>query len=252
MKLRTLLVLLLVLGGTALCVRLGFWQLSRLAEKRAMNAALREAIAAPPIEAGGAAPPLERVRGRRVRLTGHFDQSRQILLSGRAKGGSPGVHVVTPLRLAMDSTAVLVDRGWLYSPDAAHARPQDHSEPGERVVIGLADSIARARPGGMWLEFERDSVTLWSARALDLDSLAARLPYAVAPYVVRELPGPGVPADPARMEPRPFNEFEHVSYAIQWFLFGSILLFGSALLAWSRRRGPLKLVPPAPRAGGPE
>jgi surfeit locus 1 family protein len=251
MKPRTLLIALLVLGGTALCVRLGFWQLSRLAEKRALNAALREAIAAPPIEAGGAALPLDRVRGRRVRFTGRFDESRQILLSGRAKGGSPGVHVVTPLRLPMDSTAVLVDRGWLYSPDAAHARPQDHPESGERVVVGIADSIAHAHAGA-WLEFERDSVTLWSARALDSDSLAARLPYPVAPYVVRELPGPGVPADPARMEPRPYNEFEHVSYAIQWFLFGSILLFGSALLAWSRRRGHLKLVPPIPRAGGPE
>jgi surfeit locus 1 family protein len=251
MKPRTLLVLLLVLGGTALCVRLGFWQLSRLAEKRALNAALREAIAAPPIEAGGAAPPIDRVRGRRVRLSGRFDQSRQILLSGRAKGGSPGVHVVTPLRLPMDSTAVLVDRGWLYSPDAAHARPQDHSEPGERVIVGLADPIVRARARA-WLEFERDSVTLWSARALDPDSLAARLPYPVAPYVVRELPGPGVPGEPARMEPRPYYEFEHVSYAIQWFLFGAILLFGSALLARSRRRGKLKLVPPLPRAGGPE
>jgi cytochrome oxidase assembly protein ShyY1 len=29
----------------------------------------------------------------------------------------------------------------------------------------------------------------------------------------------------------------HLGYAVQWFLFGAILLGGSAILAWSRRRG---------------
>lgn len=248
MRPRTLLALALVLLGTGVCARLGFWQLSRLAEKRAANAALRRALEAPPVVAEGAPPPLASVEQHRVQLSGRFDERVHILLSGRARGGSPGVHVVTPFLTAGDSAAVLVDRGWLFAPDAARARPQDHPEPPGRAVLGVARAIVRGQQGTPWrtLVTEPDTITLWSARTLDLDSLASRLPYAVAAYVVAELPGPGVPATPARAEPRPLDESMHWSYAIQWFLFGSILLFGSAFVAWSRRRPSASLAPQAP------
>jgi cytochrome oxidase assembly protein ShyY1 len=79
-------------------------------------------------------------------------------------------------------------------------------------------------------------VTLWSARALNPDSLRARVPYALATFFVVELPGPRVPGKPLRGTPRPLDEFMHVSYAIQWFLFGAILLGGSLALVVSGRR----------------
>ena len=233
-----------VLLGTAVCVRLGFWQISRLHEKQALNAAMRAALAAQPLDAGGRFVPLGTLGARRVRYAGSFDESRQVLLSGRAEKGAPGVHVVTPYRLADDSIAVLVDRGWLYSADAATARPQDDREAPGRAIDGLPEAIAPHVGSAPWLALERDSVTLWSTRLLAADSLAPRFPYALAPYLVRELPGPGVPATPLRTPPAPRDEFMHVSYAIQWFLFGAILLFGSMLLARSRRRGPAPVLAP--------
>ena len=247
MRAGTWLALALVLLGTGVCVRLGFWQLSRLEQKRAANAALRAAMDAPPVVVRGALPALADVVQRRVQLRGHYDERMHVLLSGRSSQHSPGVHVVTPLRLA-DGSAVLVDRGWLYAPDAVRARPQDHPEPGEHDVTGVARAIARGQRDQPWrhLTTEPDSVTLWSARTLDLDSLAARLPYAVAPYAIVELPGAGVPAQPARAAPTPLDETMHLSYAIQWFLFGSILLFGSAFVAWSRRRARPAFAPAAP------
>jgi cytochrome oxidase assembly protein ShyY1 len=81
-----------------------------------------------------------------------------------------------------------------------------------------------------------DSLTLWSVRWLDADTLAPHFPYALAPWMLRELPGPGVPARPLRTLPRQLDEWTHVSYAAQWFLFGAILLGGSAALARSRSR----------------
>ena len=245
MRLPNVVVAIAVLFGTAVCVRLGFWQIDRLHQKQALNAALRAALAAPALEAGTRYLPLAVVGDRRVRYEGRFDETRQVLLSGRADHGAPGVRVVTPLRLADDSTAVLVDRGWLYSPDAATVYPQQYHEPVARAVEGLPAAIDPHLASLPWLAFEHDSVTLWSARILTRDSLAPRFPYALAPYVVRELPGPGVPAEPKRTPPEPRDEFMHVSYAIQWFLFGAILLFGSMLLAWTRRRGaPAAVVAP--------
>ena len=160
----------------------------------------------------------------------------QFLLSGRAHDGAPGVEVVTPLRLPGSPTAILVDRGWLPSPDAATARPQDYPEAGERVVRGLAEELRRGAGGPPVRALAADSMALWSVRWLDADSVAQRLPYAIAGYSLRELPGSGVPDRPRRSRPTPYNEMTHLSYAIQWFLFATIMLGGSVALAWSRRR----------------
>jgi surfeit locus 1 family protein len=144
--------------------------------------------------------------------------------------------VVTPLRLAASDTAILVDRGWLPAADAATARPQDHAEPGARTVRGVVERIARGAGGPAPRRLAGEGVTLWSVRALDADSLSARLAYPVAPYVLRESPGPGVPASPRRSARRPHDEAVHIGYAFQWFLFAALILAGTAALAWSRAR----------------
>ena len=235
MKARTLIAAVVILVAAAVCVRLGLWQISRWGEKRALNQAMREAMSSPPRDLGSAAAPLDSVIRRRVRVSGRFDETRQILLSARSQNHGPGVEVVTPLRLA-DGCAVLVDRGWLFAADAMTARPQDYPEPGERVVLGMAEAIPGGRGGWSPRTIEADSVTLLSARWLDRDSLAAHFPYALAPFVVRELPGPGVPAEPARTVPQPLDETMHISYTAQWFLFAAILLLGPFLVRRSRRR----------------
>ncbi|HEY2955262.1 MAG TPA: SURF1 family protein [Candidatus Eisenbacteria bacterium] len=237
MKPRTIVATVLVLAGAGLCVRLGFWQISRWHEKQALNAALRAALAGQAIAVAAPLPASSVVANRRIEVAGVFDESRQVLLSGRVQARLPGVEVVTPLVLPGDSVAVLVDRGWLYAPDAARARPQDFPERGPLVVRGIARTIALHPPRLPWLALERDSArTLWSAHALDPDSLAPRFPYALAPWLLIELPGPRVPEKPLRSAPHPYDEFTHVSYAIQWFLFAAILLGGSAALAWSKHR----------------
>ena len=239
---RSVLALVLVLALAALCARLGFWQIDRWHEKRRLNAETRASLEAPAVELEGEPGSFESVRGHRVAVRGRFDESRQILLSLRTHDGAPGVEVVTPLVLAGGRGAVLVDRGWLYAADGATARPQSYPEPGPRHVLGLPAEIGRGRlrgrnAAGVSLRaLASDSLTLWSARWLDADTLARRLPYALAPWMLRELPGAGVPERPMRLPPRPLDEWMHVSYAVQWFLFGSILLGGSGALAWSRGR----------------
>ena len=244
MKIRSLVVSVAVVAAAAVCVRLGFWQVSRWHEKRALNVALRAALAARPVSIQVAPASLDSLRGRMVEARGRYDETRQVLLGARANAGSPGVDVVTPLVLSGGSSAVLVDRGWLYAADAATAHPEDCSEPGDRSVLGLADALRRGAGGAPIRRLAADSATLYSARWLDLDSLAGRFPYALAPFVIRQLPGPGLPEKPLRRRPQPLNEAMHASYAVQWFLFAAILLIGSAALAWSRRNGGATTVPP--------
>ena len=226
--------LLLALVVAAVCVRLGFWQLSRLHEKQALNARLRTALAAPPGDLAAADLALENgedsLRFGRYRAQGTFDETRQFLLMGRVHDGEPGVEVVTPLAPAGGGAAVLVDRGWIPSFDAATAKPEQFPAPGLQQLTALAEPLRRGRAAGRaapWRRIEIDSLEVWSVVHLDADSVAARLPYPVRPYVLRALPEPaagqaGPAGGPARSEVRFYDETVHVSYAGQWFAFAAI------------------------------
>jgi len=237
MKGRAVVAVLAIVVMAAVCVRLGFWQLSRWEAKKAENARRADAMAAAPVEAGSELLSASVPPALQIRISGRYDETRQILLSARTHDGSPGVHVVTPLLIGDGAGAVLVNRGWLYAGDAATARPLEHPEPGPQTVTGVARTLPRGLAGAPWRTIRSDSVTLWSARWLDADSVAARFPYRVSAVVLSQLPGEGVPAVPARIEPRPLDEAMHVSYAVQWFLFATILVAGSILVAARTRRG---------------
>lgn len=239
-RLRAVLVLALLLVVAGTCIRLGLWQLGRYESRRAGNRALAAALAAParPLPAdGGMALPGDTLRLARWQVRGRFDEARQGVLVGRTRDGAPGVHVVTPLRRDDGGPAVLVDRGFVPSPDAATARPADFPEPGPRVVTGLVEPLARHPGNPLWTRGAGDSAA-WSARWLDPDSVAATYPYAVAPVVLRQLPGDDVPARPARGGARFADTMLHLSYAGQWFFFALVAVLGPLLFARSRRKRP--------------
>ena len=249
MKLRAVLVAALVLAGVALCVRLGFWQLSRWHQKRALNARLVEAEHQPPLRAQ-LAPPFAQVRGRYLALPGHYDERHQIVIGGPLREEVAGIEVITPLVLE-DGSAVLVNRGWVPVAVAGPVSLALYHEPGPQLVVGYPESLLTGRRAPPLAVRTTPSGTVYWSRVLDLDTLAARLPYALAPYVLRQSPGPGVPLQPQRERPEPWDEGMHLGYAIQWFSFALILLGGSIWLAWLRARSPAKppiSSPPAPPA----
>lgn len=242
-------VLLLVaaLAAGAVCVRLGFWQLSRRADKHHANVAMEAGLAGPPLDVGDSLPRWERVGRRVVVVRGRFDNHRQILIAGREHIGQPGVEVVTPL-LTSDGGAVLIDRGWLPAEDPTLAHPESFPEPVARPVRALAESLPRGGPGAVTL-LSGDSATRYLVLRLNGDTLAARLPYALSDVVLHELPAPGVPAEPLRTPPEPLDETMHLSYAIQWFAIAAAIVGGSIALALygSPRRAAIRPVPEHPR-----
>ena len=233
MKPRTFLLALLVLAGAALCARLGFWQISRWRQKQEWNRALRAAENAPPWKVDLLPAEYAGVRGRCLEVTGRYDESRQVLIGGRTSKETPGVDVITPLMTA--GGVVLVDRGWIPIAGRDVVDLGAFREPGVRTVVGVPEPLA-ARPGPpLVVRVDPSGTTLW-ARRLDLDSLAARLGHPLLPYLIRQRPGPGVPARPARSLPTPGDEGTHLGYAIQWFAFAFILLAGSGWPVISRIR----------------
>ena len=229
----------------AVFVRLGVWQLDRLAERRSLNEERASRLAEPLLDQPLGLPPA-RVFWRRVRVTGAYDYDREVVLFGRSRGGVPGVHVVTPLRVA-DTLAVLVLRGWLPAADGVSARLGSGRPAGplggtvEVVVEGTALPFPPADEPSA-IEREVDGSPHLVTRHLDPEVIEGWLPYSLTGwYVLAD--GEAPPGSALRIVPSPeLNDGPHLSYAIQWFAFAVIAIVGALLFA--RKRG---FVEPASR-----
>src|SRR5215211_9152981 len=109
---RWLLATLLVFAGTALCIRLGIWQLDRLEQRRAFNARFEWARKQPVLDLNRDQPPnIADMEWRPVKVTGEYDFANQVALRNQYYDNQYGYHLLTPL--LFDRGAVLVDRGWV-------------------------------------------------------------------------------------------------------------------------------------------
>jgi surfeit locus 1 family protein len=222
------------LACAALFVRLGIWQVHRLEQRRRRNDATAARRALAPIllgrggvgaMAGGGSLTLDSVQDRRVVARGTYDYSAERLWTGRTYEGTPGVAVLTPLRLADGGgegrggarAAVYVDRGWVPSPDGVHIDQQAVREGDTATVEGLAFAAPRAR-GDVDIARLRDSVS-----------------YPLLPFIIeqtRALRASATPTvrPPYRWPAPVLGDGPHLSYAIQWFSFAVITLLGTASL----------------------
>ncbi len=188
---------------------------------------------------------------RRVRVRGPIDAAHSLVVAGRSYEGAPGVHLVTPVRIG--SGAVLVNRGWLPSPDAATVDIQPYDTVGTLGVIGLALPFD-PREDGVDYSGAADSSgfrRVWYGYEA---AMRRQLPYPSASFYLQALPAEspdprrvGPQSLPARLPPPTLSEGPHLSYAVQWFSFAAIALIGWGLLA--RRSG---AVVPASSAEDPE
>jgi surfeit locus 1 family protein len=216
------------------CARLGVWQVHRLKERRAANSIALAARSQPAVElsrsdtAGSTA-----LINRRVWASGHYDHGHDIVLRGRVYLGVPGVEIVTPLLLGEGRGAVLVNRGFVPSPDAFTVVTDSLHEPGELRVEGIALPI----PSGGGAPLKQAKETNWAR--LDLEALRARLPYPISPFYIRQAPDSALPRFPRRLDPPELDDGPHLSYAIQWFSFAVLaIVFGIVILRQTRPPGP--------------
>lgn len=208
----------------AVFVRLGIWQLDRMAERQAFNAgrATQMAIPAVAFDSVGDASV-----NRRVVIEGVLDYDHEFVLAGRSRNGSPGVHLFTPIRRAGRDTAVLVNRGWVYAPDAATVDLSRFREQRERLS-GHTETIPADVPAS-------PSSKARTLRRLSATGVAALLPYPVSSIYVVSQDSAGQ-ASPVRLPPPALDDGPHLSYAIQWFCFALIAVGGAAVVVYRARQ----------------
>jgi surfeit locus 1 family protein len=216
-------VLAMVLG--AIFVRLGFWQLARLGERRAANRAVAAQLAMAPSPFASVALPPGGVN-RRARVAGALDYQNEFVVTGRSRNGSPGVHIITPLRVPGTDSAILVNRGWVYSADAATIDLPRWRE--ERTTFS---GFTQRLPSGT-----ATMVRGRGLRPLTLEGVRTLVTYPVYTlYLVAQ--DSASASAPTRLPPPALDEGPHLSYAIQWFAFAVIALGGTVAVIQRTRRG---------------
>jgi surfeit locus 1 family protein len=220
---------LLVLAGSAICVRLGIWQLDRLEQRRAFNAQVGSMRAAVPVVLGINIPKdISTMEWRKITVTGRFDFENQVAIRNQYNGDQYGYHLITPL--LFDEEAVLVDRGWV--PADGNSDPQAWRKYDQTGLVNLAGQIrlGQGQPafGGVpdpELSPGQKRLDIWNN--LDLGRIAKQIPYPVLSVYIQPDAGgndfkPPIPFQPVL----DLSEGPHFGYALQWFSFAAILIVG--------------------------
>jgi len=218
--------------SAAIFVRLGFWQLHRLTERRARNALVVSRLQAPETDVttltgrGDSAS----IRFRRARIVGTPDYDHELIYASRSYKGSPGVNILTPVHIAGRDTAVIVDRGWVYAPDGETVDLAKWHER-DSVFTGYLEEFPSV--AGAMSANHPTVITHFGYAAVK-----GALPFPVSSvYLVMRGDSVVAPDRLARLTPPPLDEGPHLNYAIQWFAFAVIALVGAGVVI-RQRRGP--------------
>jgi surfeit locus 1 family protein len=235
---RTVLFGVLTVIAAAVCVRLGIWQLDRLAQRRAQNAMVRMRGERPVVSVSALQGiDTTQTHWRRVRIRGVANYPAEVVHATRSQAGSPGVHLLTPVRPldgAWGDTAVLVLRGFVYAPDGRSFNREAAREADTLDLDALMLSFPAHVPGRVQMPTATRAV-----RVLDRDTLSALMGAPLAPFVLLAL-GDTTMSDivkATRVPPPSLSEGAHKSYALQWFSFALVFLVGFAAFTWGPARG---------------
>ena len=214
-----------------LFVRLGFWQLARLHAKVQRNAVIAVQQQAPAVQFASLPRDTAAAHYRRASATGVFDYETELVAAGRSHQGSPGVELISPLRLAGSDTVVLVNRGWVYSPDGSSVDRARWREQDSATVVGYVEQYA---PDAGTTAAGRDPRVV---RHISRRAVSSRISQPLAPYYLVQT-GDTASSHPVRREMPALDEGPHRGYAIQWFAFALIAVGGAVVVTWRERRTP--------------
>jgi surfeit locus 1 family protein len=233
---RAFVLLALVMG--AACIRLGFWQLSRLAERRASNGLIAERMALPDLDLAGAAGSTDDLAFRMAEGQGDWDPTHEFVLANRSLGGLPGAHLVTPFRPDGSDLSILIDRGWISQETSSESARQGYRNEASVHVRGL---LKPSQEEPTWA-FLADPTMIpggpprQSWRVLYIPGIQQQTPYVLSRYFLELTEAPGAGLDPDPDPDIDLSEGPHLAYAIQWFAFSAIALGGIGVWIWKRPR----------------
>jgi cytochrome oxidase assembly protein ShyY1 len=231
---RWLLFLAIVLALAYACLLLGQWQWHRLTSTKAGNAVIRTDQAAPARPVGQVlspgVDPSSSDQYKVVTAVGTYDVGHTIIVRYQTRDGNSGIDVVVPLVTA-SGTALLVDRGWFATENQGYTDPSQVPAPpkGKVTVTGW---VRQDADGGSAQVVDASTRAISSARIQPAIGIPV---YGGFVDATHESPAPGTALTPA--DPPDLSNGPHFFYALQWWFFGLLALFGFGYLAWEEATG---------------
>ena len=221
--LKTLVALLLIIG----CLWAAQWQFNRGQVRHDRNATITSHTSLPIIGLDEAKKDLAGSEWRKIKVTGSFDGSRQILLRNHYFEGKYGFEALTAF-ISTDGQEFWVDRGWVQAGATATERPELPPTPaGEVTILGRLRLDTSLPQGNFFAVPTGKSGLISEANAQSsnteneirapfyLDLLEGNLPE-LTPAVVAELPE--------------LSDGPHFAYALQWVIFAGLVVYGRFLI----------------------
>jgi cytochrome oxidase assembly protein ShyY1 len=216
--------LALAMVFATVCVGLSHWQVARLNETRTANELVDRNYHSTPVALGSALPTLTsyspQQRWKQVTVTGTYLADSQVLVRNRPLNGQPGFEVLDPLELA-DGSVFVVDRGYV---PIGNRQDRPDSIPSPRT--GTVTVVVRLQAGEPVLSgrsgTRRELATI---HLPDVATLVGKPTYTRA-YGLMVSESPAAAARPTAMPQPQLDEGLHISYAIQWIIFGIMAFFG--------------------------
>jgi surfeit locus 1 family protein len=230
---------ILVIIGVIMLINLGFWQLRRLEERRALNAEIEAGLRANPTPLTGQPVDPVALHRHRVTVTGALDNAANIIIKNRPFLGQAGVELVTPLKITGSEQAVLINRGWIPLDQMDSAARRAYDVTGPVTIEGIAYR-SQPQPSG-YLVVPDPTLAPGQTRLddwfrVDVDGIGRQLDYPLLPLYVRQSPGSNPDEMPLRAEEFDLSEGSHLGYAIQWFTFALILVIVYFSLLWQEAK----------------
>ena len=221
----------LIIATLAILISLGFWQLDRADEKRAIEDQIASANS-DDVEIVASTEFLKEKEYYHVRLQGSYIDDKQFIYDNQIVDQISGYYVLTPLVLKGDSKAVLINRGFIpWNGRRDKLADIDIADKLTEVKVQISKPVKR-------MELEASELTgdfPVLIQALDLDEMStiSSLDFA---SVIGLLSPESDNGFVRQWEPYTGSIERHIGYAIQWFLMALVLAFIGIRLAMKQRK----------------
>jgi len=221
----------LIIATLVLLIFLGFWQLDRADEKRAIEGQIDSANSGD-VEFVTSVEFLKDKEYYHVRLQGSYIGDKQFIYDNQIVDQISGYYVLTPFILKGASKAILINRGFI--PWSGRRDKLANVDIGEKLTeVKVQISIPVKRMELKVSETIGDFPVL--IQALDLDEMSTIASLDLA-SVIGLLSPESEDGFVRQWEPYTGSIERHIGYAIQWFLMAFVLAFIGIRLALKQRK----------------
>jgi len=214
-------------------VYLGIWQLQRWEEKLQLQNTLENRGKASPIILSSPHDQadlkkilnkegdLQKIRFRQLEVSGHFLNTKQILVDNQILEGKVGYRVITPFLPKGDPKILLIDRGWIPLGQDRHTLPTIMPIIEEITLLGIINFPVN----GLILKKEIHPLeNVWPQRvqSLDFQVLSTLMQATLYPFLLQlnEKNSYEFSLLPTSFS---ISAARHLGYAVQWFTMALVI-----------------------------